>query len=151
MRKGNPSSCQNQAVCIIICVFKEKNENADFWQDVVLTLPANNKTMNRIPLDELYLLYSLYGFRELSTDEQGRFTITKFEYTPYPELFMAKVQLEYENENGVKTKLLFELAGKRSEDYYYEHVMYEDNGEEIEFSSFRKAVDFCNMKGDTNK
>lgn len=64
---------------------------------------------------------------------------------------MAKVQLEYENENGVKTKLLFELAGKRSEDYYYEHVMYEDNGEEIEFSSFRKAVDFCSMEGDTNK
>ena len=107
--------------------------------------------MNRIPLDELYLLYSLYGFRELTKDEQGRFSITKFEYDPYPELFTAKVQLEYENENSVKTKLLFEMAGRRSEDHFYEHVIYEENDEEIEFSSFRKAVDFCNMKGDTIK
>lgn len=103
-------------------------------------------TMNRIPLDEMYLLYSLYGFRELTKEEQSRFSITKFEYEPYPEMFMARMQFEYENENGVKTKLSYALAGNRSEDHFYEHVMYEENGEEIEFSNFRKAIDYCNMK-----
>ena len=102
--------------------------------------------MNRIPLDEMYLLYSLYGFRELTKEEQSRFSITKFEYEPYPEMFMGRMQFEYENENGVKTKLSYALAGNRSEDHFYEHVMYEENGEEIEFSDFRKAIDYCNKK-----
>ena len=38
--------------------------------------------------------------------------------------------------------------GKRSEDHFYEHVMYEENDEEIEFSDFRKAIDYCDMKGE---
>ena len=84
--------------------------------------------MNRIPLDEMYLLYSLYGFRELTKEEQSRFSITKF---------------EYENEKGVKTKLSYALAGKRSEDHFYEHVLYEEHDEEIEFPDFRKAIDYC--------
>ena len=91
----------------------------------------------------MYLLYSLYGFRELTKEEQSRFFITIFEYESYPEMFMARMQFEYENENGVKTKLSYALAGKRSEDHFYEHVMYKENGEEIEFSDFRKAIDYC--------
>ena len=100
--------------------------------------------MNRIPLDEMYLLYSLYGFRELTKEEQSRFTIVKFEYEPHLELFMARMLFEYENENGVKTKLSFELAGKRSEDHFFEHVTCEQNEDEIEFPNFREAVDYCN-------
>lgn len=119
---------------------------AGFWQGRSISLPKNQSTMNRIPLDEMYLLYSLYGFRELTKEEQSRFTIAKFEYEPYPEMFMARMQFEYENEKGVKTKLSYELAGKRSEDHFYEHVIYEENGEEIEFSDFRKAIDYCNKK-----
>lgn len=102
--------------------------------------------MNRIPLDEMYLLYSLYGFRELTKEEQSRFTIAEFEYEPCPEVIMARMQFEYENEKGVKTNLSYALAGNRSEDHFYEHVMYEENDEEIEFSDFRKAIDYCNMK-----
>lgn len=94
----------------------------------------------------MYLLYSLYGFRELTKEEQSRFFITNFEYEPYPEMLMARMQFEYENENGVKTKLSYALAGKRSEDHFYEHVMYKENGEEIEFSDFRKAIDYCEQQ-----
>ena len=119
---------------------------AGLWQSCTLSLPKKQSTMNRIPLDEMYLLYSLYGFRELTKEEQSRFIIDKFEYEPYRELFMARMQLEYKNENGVKTKLSYALAGNRSKDHFYEHVMYEENGEEIEFSNFRKAIDYCNMK-----
>lgn len=119
---------------------------AGFWQGRSISLPKNQSTMNRIPLDEMYLLYSLYGFRDLTKEEQSRFTIAKFEYEPYLEFFMARMQFEYENENGVKTKLSYALAGNRSEDHFYEHVMYEENGEEIEFSDFRKAIDYCNLK-----
>ena len=121
---------------------------AGLWQSYTLSLPKKQSTMNRIPLDEMYLLYSLYGFRELTKEEQSRFSITKFEYEPYPEMFMARMQFEYENENGVKTKLSYALAGNRSEDHFYEHVMYEENDEEIEFSDFRKAIDYCDMKGE---
>lgn len=119
---------------------------AGSWQGRSISLPNNQSTMNRIPLDEMYLLYSLYGFRELTKEEQSRFFITNFEYEPYPEMFMAHMQFEYENENGVKTKLSYDLAGNRSEDHFYEHVMYEENDEEIEFSDFRKAIDYCNKK-----
>ena len=119
---------------------------AGFWQGRSISLPKNQSTMNRIPLDEMYLLYSLYGFRDLTKEEQSRFFITNFEYEPYPEMLMARMQFEYENENGVKTKLSYELAGKHSEDHFYEHVLYEENGEEIEFSDFRKAIDYCNLK-----
>ena len=100
--------------------------------------------MNRIPLDEMYLLYSLYGFRELKKEEQSRFSIIKFEYEPHPELFMARLLVDYENVNGVKARLSFDLAGRRSDDHFYEHVMIENNGVEIEFSDFRKAIDYCN-------
>lgn len=100
--------------------------------------------MNRIPIDEMYLLYSLYGFRELTKEEQSRITIAKFEYEPHPELFMARMQFEYENEKGVKTTLSYSLAGRRSENHFYEHVMYEQNEDEIEFPNFREAVDYCN-------
>lgn len=55
---------------------------AGFWQGRSISLPKNQSTMNRIPLDEMYLLYSLYGFRDLTKEEQSRFTIAKFEYEP---------------------------------------------------------------------
>ncbi len=99
--------------------------------------------MNRMTLDELYLLYSIYSFRELKEEEQNRISITKFEYEPYPEVIMARMKFEYENEHGVKTKLSYALAGKCSEDYYFEHVLYEENGEDIEFPDFRRAIDYC--------
>lgn len=101
--------------------------------------------MNRIPLDEMYLLYSLYGFRELTKEEQSRFTITKFEYAPSVDFFTADMKFEYENKCGVKSKLLYELAGKRSEDQFYEHVLYKQNENEIEFPNFREAMDYCNQ------
>ena len=100
--------------------------------------------MNRIPLDEMCLLYSIYCFRELKEDEQKRISITKFGYEAYPEFVKAEMKFEYENELGVKTKLSYELFEKHSEEYFYEHVLYEENGEEIEFSDFRKAFDYCN-------
>lgn len=100
--------------------------------------------MNRIPLDEMYLLYSLYGFRDLTKEEQSRITITKFEYTPSADFFTADMKFEYENDCGVKTELSYELAGKRSEEHFFEHVMYEQNEDEIEFPNFREAVDYCN-------
>ena len=132
---------------LIIHAKKKQNiEGAGLWQERPISLQKNQSTMNRIPLDEMYLLYSLYGFRELTKEEQSRFFITIFEYEPYPEMFMARMQFEYENENGVKTKLSYALAGNRSEDHFYEHVMYEENDEEIEFSDFRKAIDYCNKK-----
>lgn len=121
---------------------------AGFWQGRSISLPKNQSTMNRIPLDEMYLLYSLYGFRELTKEEQSRITVTKFEYAPMADYFTADMKFEYENEKGVKTKLSYELAGKHSEDHFYEHVLYEENGEEIEFSDFRKAIDYCDMKGE---
>lgn len=56
------------------------------------------------------------------------------------------MQFKYENENGVKTKLSYALAGNRSEDHFYEHVIYEGNDEETEFSDYGKAIDYCNLK-----
>ncbi len=100
--------------------------------------------MNRIPLDEMYLVYSLYGFRELMKEEQSRFTIVKFRYEPHSELFMTSMQFEYENKNGVKMRLSYELAGKRTEDHFFEHILYEQDEEEIEFPNFREAIDYCN-------
>lgn len=117
---------------------------ANFWQHDELPLPQNKESMNRIPLDEMCLLYSLYGYRELTKKEQSRFSIIRFEYDPHPELFMAKMRFDYENEEGVKTRLSFDMAGRRSDDHFYEHVMLENNGEEIEFPNFRKAIDYCN-------
>ena len=102
--------------------------------------------MNRIPLDEMYLLYSLYGFRDLTKEEQSRISVVSFEYEPYREFFLASMRFEYENEAGIKTKLSYALGGNRTEDHFYEHVMYEDNNQEIEFSNFRKAIDFCDHK-----
>lgn len=101
--------------------------------------------MNRIPLDEMYLLYSLYGFRELTKEEQSRITVTKFEYAPMADFFTADMKFEYENEKGVKTKLSYELAGKRSEDHFFEHVLYEQSENEIEFPNYREAMDYCNQ------
>ena len=121
-----------------------KKATAIFWQHDELPLPQNKKSMNRIPLDEMYLLYSLYGFRELKKEEQSRFSIIKFEYEPHPEMFMARLLVDYENVNGAKARLSFDLAGRRSDDHFYEHVMIENNGVEIEFSDFRKAIDYCN-------
>lgn len=117
---------------------------ANFWQHEEISLQENRIVMNRLPIDEMYLLYSLFGSRELTKEEQNRFSIIKFEYEPHPELYMAKMTFDYENENGVKTRLSFELAGRRSDNHFYEHVMFENNGEEIEFSDFRKAIDYCN-------
>lgn len=102
--------------------------------------------MNRLPIDEMYLLNSLFGIRDLSEEEQNRITIIKFEYAPRSDFFTADLTFVYENDCGVKTRLSYELAGNRSEDHFYEHVMYEENGKEIEFSDFRKAIDYCNKK-----
>ena len=118
---------------------------AGFWQGRSISLPQNDDTMNRLPIDEMYLLNSLFGIRELSKEEQNRITIIKYEYAPRSDFFTADLSFVYENECGVKTKLSFELAGKRSEDHFFEHVMYEHYNEEIEFSNFREAVDFCNQ------
>ena len=68
----------------------KKKRTAGFWQGRSISLPKKQSAMNRIPLDEMYLLYSLYGFRELTKEEQSRFSITKFEYEPYPELFKTR-------------------------------------------------------------
>ena len=81
----------------------------------------------------------LYSFGDIPA-------IAKFEDEPYPEMFMERMQFEYENENGVKTKFSYALAGKRSEDHFYEHMIYGGNDEETEFSDFRKAIDYCNLK-----
>ena len=102
--------------------------------------------MDRVPLDEMCLLYSIYCFRDLTKEEQNRIYITKFEYEPSPEYILARMTFEYENEQGVKTSLSYALASKRSEDDFYEHVTYEENGEEIEFPDFKKAIDFCNTE-----
>ena len=102
--------------------------------------------MNRLPIDEMYLLNSLFGIRELSEEEQNRITIIKYEYAPRSDFFTADLTFLYENEYGVKTRLSYELAGKRSEDRFFEHVMYEHYNEEIEFSNFREAIDYCNKK-----
>ena len=101
--------------------------------------------MNRFPLDEMYLLNSLIGIRELSKEEQNRISIIKFDYAPRSDFFTTDLTFEYENGCGVKTRLLYELAGKRSEDHFFEHVMYEHDNEEKEFSNFRKAIDYCNQ------
>ncbi|MBR6362141.1 MAG: hypothetical protein IKR88_02520 [Bacteroidales bacterium] len=42
--------------------------------------------------------------------------------------------------------LSYTLVGNRSEDHFYEHVMYEENSEEMEFPNFRNAIDNCNQK-----
>ena len=102
--------------------------------------------MNRLPLDEMYLLNSLFGIRELSEEEQNRITIIKFEYAPRSDFFTADLTFVYENDCSVKTRLSYELAGKRSEDHFYEHVMYEHYNEEIEFSNFSEAIDYCKKK-----
>ena len=102
--------------------------------------------MNRLPIDELYLLNSLFGIRKLSKEEQNRISIIKFEYAPRSDFFTADLTFVYENDCGVKTRLSYELAGKRSEDHFFEHVMYENYNEEIEFSCFRDAIDYCNKK-----
>ena len=52
---------------------------AGFWRGRSISLPKKQSAMNRIHLDEMYLLYSLYGFRELTKEEQSRFSITKFD------------------------------------------------------------------------
>lgn len=100
--------------------------------------------MNRLPLDEMNLLNSLFGIRELSEEEQNRITIIKYEYAPRSDFFTADLTIVYENDCGVKTRLSYELAGKRSEEHFFEHVMYEQNEDEIEFPNFREAVDYCN-------
>lgn len=92
----------------------------------------------------MYLLNSLFGIRELTEEEQSRITIIKFEYAPRPDFFTVDLAFEYQNECGVKTRLSYELAGKHSEDHFFEHVMYEQHNEEIEFSNFREAIDYCN-------
>ena len=101
--------------------------------------------MNRIPLDELLLLESLPGFRELQPEEKQRISINEFEYSDYPCMFSASLTFEYCDATGRKMKLKFELAGNRSEDHFFRHVMYEETGEEIEFPGFREAIDFCNQ------
>lgn len=102
--------------------------------------------MNRIPLDESLLLESLPGFSDLTTDEKERISVVSFEYSDYPCLFSADLDFEYRDENGRKMRLKFEMSGNRSEDHFYQHVMFEETGEEIEFPDFRKAIDFCNQK-----
>ena len=102
--------------------------------------------MNRLPIDEMYLLNSLFGIRDLSEEEQNRITIIKYEYAPRSDFFTADLTFEYENGCGVKTRLLYELAGKRSEDHFFEHVMYENDNDEIEFSNFKEAIEYCNEK-----
>lgn len=109
-------------------------------------MPQNDDTMNRLPIDEMYLLNSLFGIRELSVEEQNRITIIKYEYAPRSDFFTADLTFVYENECGVKTRLTYELAGKRSEEHFFELVMYEYYNEEIEFSNFRDAIDYCNKK-----
>lgn len=101
--------------------------------------------MNRIPLDELLLLESLPGFHELKPDEKQRITVLEFEYSDYPCMFSADLTFEYCDELGRKMKLKFEMAGNRSEDHFYRHVMYEETGEEVEFPGFREAIDYCNL------
>ena len=100
--------------------------------------------MYRIPLDELLLLESLPGFRELKPEEKQRITVFEFEYSDYPCMFSASLTFEYCDEIGRKMKLKFELAGNRSEDHFFRHVMYKETGEEIEFPSFLEALDYCN-------
>ena len=124
----------------------KKNCTAEFWQGRLISLPKNQSTMNRVPIDEMYMLYSLYGFRDLTEEEANRFSVILFEYQPHPELFMARMQFEYENSKGVKAELWYELAGKRSEDHFYEHVVCQGIAEEIEFPDFRKAIDFCEQQ-----
>ena len=119
---------------------------AGFWQGRSISLPQNDNAMNRLPIDELYLLNSLFGIRKLSKEEQNRISIIKFEYAPRSDFFTADLTFVYENDCGVKTRLSYELAGKRSEDHFFEHVMYENYNEEIEFSCFRDAIDYCNKK-----
>ena len=113
-------------------------------------MPPKDDTMDRLPLDEMCLLNSLLGIRELSQDEQNRITIIKFEYAPRSDFFTADLSFVYENECGIKTRLSYELAGKRSEGHLFEHVMYENYNEEIEFLSFKEAIDFCNKKDCSN-
>jgi len=119
---------------------------AGFWQGYSIALPQNDDIMNRLPIDEKYLLNSLFGIRDLSEEEQNRITIIKYEYAPRSDFFTADLTFVYENDCGVKTRLSYELAGKRSEDHFFEHVMYENDNEEIEFSNFKKAIDYCNQK-----
>ena len=102
--------------------------------------------MSRLPIDEMCLLNSLFGIRELSKEEQNRITIIKFEYAPRSDFFTADLTFVYEKECGIKTRMSYELAGKRSEDHFFEHVMYGHDNEEIEFSNFRDAIDYCNKK-----
>ena len=119
---------------------------AGFWQDRSISLSQNDYAMNRLPLDEMYLLNSLLSIRELSKEEQSRITIFKFEYAPRSDFFTADLTFVYENECSVKTRLSYELAGKRSEDHFFEHVMYENDNDEIEFSNFKEAIEYCNEK-----
>ena len=102
--------------------------------------------MNLIPLDERLLLESLPGFSDLSTDEKERISVVSFEYSDYPCLFTAGLDFEYQDKSGRKMKLKFEMAGNRSEDHFFRHVMYEETGDELEFPDFRRAIDFCNQK-----
>ena len=119
---------------------------AGFWQWHSISLPQNDDIMNRLPIDEMYLLNSLFGIRDLSEEEQNRITIIKYEYAPRSDFFTAALTIVYANECGVKTRLSYELAGKRSEDHFFEHVMYENDNDEIEFSNFKEAIEYCNEK-----
>ena len=45
-------------------------------------MPQIDDTMNRLPIDEMYLLNPLFGIKELSKEEQNRITIINLNMRP---------------------------------------------------------------------
>ena len=97
--------------------------------------------MNKYPLDERLLFVSLPGFNELSEEEKGRLHVISFEYKNHPEMFSCDLFFQYLDLKGRKISLKFEMTGCREDDHFFRHIIYEDYCEELEFPSFREAVD----------
>lgn len=93
------------------------------------------------PIDELKMLESLPGFDELNDDEKILIHSISFKYGEYSVLTTARVVFIYG-----EFKMKFEMSCFRQDGSYYHHILYEDYHDEIEFPSFRKAVDYCNQK-----
>ena len=102
-------------------------------------LPIKHKNMYPKPIDEYKLLQSLPGFDELNDEEKLKFRITSFEYKDYQVLTVATLLFTYDN-----IPLRYSLSCSRQEGCCFQNVLYGEDYDEKEFSSFRKAIDFCN-------
>lgn len=102
--------------------------------------------MNTYPINEELLLISLPEFRELTEQEIEKIQIVKFEYSEHQEVYSVDLFFEYLPDEDRRISLKFEMMGHRSHDHIYRHILYEDYTQELEFFSFKEALEFFNEK-----